>query len=59
MNSCSIANDIAYGVLAPLSAAARNTDLGAAYCNAVNEWQVENWVKKEPRLRGLRDRGAG
>ena len=45
------ANDIAWGVLAPLSAAARNTDLGAAYCNAVNEWQVEKWVKPEPRLR--------
>ena len=44
-------NDIAWGVLAPLSEAARNTDLGAAYCNAVNEWQVENWVRKEPRLR--------
>src|SRR5580698_1527949 len=44
-------NDIAWGVLAPLSAAARNTDLGAAYCNAVNEWQIEKWVKTEPRLR--------
>ncbi len=45
------ANDIALGILAPLSGAARNTDLGAAYCHAVNEWQIENWVKPEPRLR--------
>ena len=45
------ANDIAWGVLAPLSAAMRNTDLGTAYCNAVNDWQIENWVKPEPRLR--------
>jgi predicted TIM-barrel fold metal-dependent hydrolase len=44
-------NDIAVGVLAPLAASARNTDLGAAYCNAVNEWQIERWVKPEPRLR--------
>jgi predicted TIM-barrel fold metal-dependent hydrolase len=46
------ANDIALGVLAPLAASARNTDLGAAYCNAVNEWQIENWIKREQRLRG-------
>jgi uncharacterized protein len=45
------ANDTAWGVLAPLAASARNTDLGAAYCNAVNEWQIERWVKPEPRLR--------
>ena len=46
------ANDIVLGVLAPLAASARNTDLGAAYCNAVNEWQIENWIRRDARLRG-------
>ena len=46
------ANGIALGILTPLHAAARNSDLDAAYCTAVNDWQVENWLKHEPRLRG-------
>ena len=44
-------NDIAVGVLAPLHGAARNNDLDAALSTAVNEWQIENWVKPDPRLR--------
>jgi uncharacterized protein len=46
------ANDIALGILTPLHAAARNTDLDGAYCTAVNEWQLERWIRPEPRLRG-------
>ena len=35
------ANDIAVGILSPLHGSARNTDLDAALCTAVNEWQLE------------------
>ena len=28
----------------------RNLDFGAALCRATNDWQVEAWVKQEPRL---------
>ena len=45
------ANDTAVGILSPLHGSARNTDLDAALCTAVNEWQIERWVKPEPRLR--------
>jgi predicted TIM-barrel fold metal-dependent hydrolase len=45
------ANDTVVGILSPLHGSARNTDLDAALCNAVNEWQIEQWVKPEPRLR--------
>jgi predicted TIM-barrel fold metal-dependent hydrolase len=45
------ANDTAVGILSPLHGSARNTDLDAALCTAVNEWQIEQWVKPEPRLR--------
>jgi predicted TIM-barrel fold metal-dependent hydrolase len=44
-------NDTAVGILSPLHGSARNTDLDAALCTAVNEWQLERWVKPEPRLR--------
>ena len=44
-------NDTAVGILSPLHGSARNTDLDAALCTAVNEWQIEQWVKPEPRLR--------
>ncbi len=43
--------DIGLGILAPLHGAARNNDLDAAISTAVNEWQIERWVKPEPRLR--------
>jgi hypothetical protein len=29
----------------------RNLDFGAALSSAINDWQLECWVKKEPRLR--------
>jgi uncharacterized protein len=48
------ANKVAYGILTPLrmnGAAVRNTDLGAALCTALNEWQLETWIAAEPRLR--------
>jgi predicted TIM-barrel fold metal-dependent hydrolase len=48
------AHDIAYGMLLPLrpyAGGARNTDLGAALCAAVNEWQIEEWVRRDTRLR--------
>jgi uncharacterized protein len=45
------ANDIAVGILSPLHGSARNTDLDAALCTAVNEWQLANWIGREPRLR--------
>jgi len=45
------ANDIAIGVLSPLHGSARNTDLDAALSTAVNEWQLANWIEREPRLR--------
>jgi predicted TIM-barrel fold metal-dependent hydrolase len=46
------AADIALGILTPLHAAARNPALDAAYCSAVNDWQIETWLRQEPRLRG-------
>ncbi len=52
------ANDIAVGILTPLHGSARNTDLDAAYCTAVNEWQLERWVRQDTRLRGSITAGA-
>jgi uncharacterized protein len=48
-------NAIELGMLVALSwdgPDARNPDLAAALSAAVNEWQREEWVHKEPRLRG-------
>ncbi|HEY8290805.1 MAG TPA: amidohydrolase family protein [Acetobacteraceae bacterium] len=47
------ANNVAFGVLEPLLNAnvARNLDAAAAFCTAMNDWQVEAFVKPEPRLR--------
>ena len=48
------ANNVAFGILTPLrlnGAAVRNVELGAALCSALNDWQIEAWVKPEPRLR--------
>ena len=48
-------NNIDYGMLMPLNrgpANQRNLDFGAAMCNAVNQWQIEYWLEREPRLRG-------
>jgi uncharacterized protein len=30
----------------------RNLELGAALAHAVNEWQIEAWIERDPRLRG-------
>jgi uncharacterized protein len=49
------ANGIALGILQPLGpngANERNLDYGAAICAAVNDWQRDVWVCREPRLRG-------
>ena len=45
--------DIEYGVLNCLRAAGRQQNLqyGAALARAINEWQVEEWLEPEPRLR--------
>ncbi len=47
-------NGVEYGVLIALrnGGTQRNLDYGAALCRAVNDWQVEYWLDKEPRLRG-------
>jgi predicted TIM-barrel fold metal-dependent hydrolase len=44
---------IEYGILQPLSAGAHqlNLDLGAALCSAVNDWQLDNWVGRDKRLK--------
>jgi predicted TIM-barrel fold metal-dependent hydrolase len=47
-------NGIECGMLIPLRwnpGSQRNLDLGIALSNAMNSWQVERWVKNEPRLR--------
>jgi predicted TIM-barrel fold metal-dependent hydrolase len=47
-------NGVEYGILIALrnGGTQRNLDYGAALCRAVNEWQVEQWLDREPRLRG-------
>ncbi|WP_431270556.1 amidohydrolase family protein [Dankookia sp. P2] len=43
------------GVLNPLQPSGqgdRNNAFSAAMAHAVNEWQLEHWLRKEPRLRG-------
>jgi predicted TIM-barrel fold metal-dependent hydrolase len=42
-----------YGILNPLLGAggALNAEYGAALSRAINEWQVEEWLDPEPRLR--------
>ena len=46
-------NNVQLGVLNPLQCAqgVQNQDFSAAYCNAVNQWQVEQWTSKDPRLK--------
>ena len=45
---------IEHGMLQPLlaGAGALNHDLAAALCAASNDWQLERWVRAEPRLKG-------
>jgi uncharacterized protein len=48
------ANGVEFGMLMPLSRSGmeeRNLDYAAALSHAVNEWQLETWIKPEPRLR--------
>ncbi|MEQ4207014.1 amidohydrolase family protein [Actinopolymorpha sp. B9G3] len=47
------AEGISYGILNCLSAAGTqlNADYSAALSRAVNEWQIVEWLDKEPRLR--------
>ena len=44
---------IEFGVLLPLLGAGRQVNLayGAARARAINDWQMEAWIEKEPRLR--------
>ena len=45
--------NIEYGILQPLGNAGyvRNPDYSKALCYAMNEWQADAWVAKEPRLK--------
>ena len=45
--------NIAYGVLEPLLGGntSRNLDAAAALCTAMNDWQANEFVEPEPRLR--------
>ena len=47
-------NNITTGILEPIGFGytARNLDYGVALCSAVNDWQIDEFVSKEPRLRG-------
>ena len=46
-------NNVQLGILNPLRSGQglQNADLAAAYCRAVNEWQVAEWTSREPRLK--------
>jgi predicted TIM-barrel fold metal-dependent hydrolase len=45
--------NVAYGVLEPLLGGntSRNLDEAAALCSALNDWQIHEFVDREPRLR--------
>jgi predicted TIM-barrel fold metal-dependent hydrolase len=48
-------NGVEWGLLQSLQPAAhaeRNLEYGAALATANNEWQIAQWIDKEPRLRG-------
>lgn len=45
---------VEYGIMNPLSPTGQgeqNTEFSAALAYAANEWQIEGWVKREPRLK--------
>lgn len=46
--------DISYGMLTPLTGVGEliNLDFGLAMAQAINDWQIEDWTSREPRLRG-------
>jgi uncharacterized protein len=48
-------NGVEWGMLqalAPAAYAERNLEFGAALATANNEWQIAEWIDKEPRLKG-------
>ena len=48
-------NGVEWGLLQalqPSGSAERNLEFGAALCSANNDWQIAEWIDKEPRLRG-------
>ncbi len=46
-------NNVQLGILNPLRSGQglQNGEFAAAYCRAVNEWQVADWTSREPRLK--------
>ena len=47
------ANNVEHGMLMPLNRGPgnqRNLEFGAALAGAVNDWQIRNWVERDPRL---------
>jgi predicted TIM-barrel fold metal-dependent hydrolase len=46
--------NIEFGILQPLSGGSMTTnqELGSAFCNAMNEWQLDKWTRKDKRLKG-------
>ncbi|PJE33104.1 Amidohydrolase [Pseudooceanicola marinus] len=46
--------NIEFGLLHALNAgpSLQNQELGAAVCSAFNDWQIDKWLSKEPRLKG-------
>ena len=50
-------NGVEIGMLVALARGGmeeQNQDFAAALSHAVNEWQLETWIKPEPRLRAVR-----
>ena len=47
------ANGVEFGMLQPLSpgSTTMDQDFGAALCAALNDWQLERWCRREPRLK--------
>lgn len=45
--------NIEFGILQPLTpgSTTTNQELGAAICQAVNEWQLDKWTRREERLK--------
>ena len=46
-------NNVQLGILNPLRTGQglQNLDFAAAYCRAINNWQLAEWTSKEPRLK--------
>lgn len=46
--------NVQLGVLNPLRSGQglQNVDFAAAYCRAINDWQIAEWTSKESRLKG-------